>query len=114
TGAGDVRFESGSQTVQGQYTISGMTVISGDTVNFELEVTLGQLQFSNGTLQGAGAIDVTGLLAWSGGTMSGTGKTILEKGATGNWSGAADKWLNRSMDNLGTVQWDQGRFVLQD
>jgi hypothetical protein len=89
-------------------------IINSGTVTLDTDASVDSLTFSSGTLQGAGLVHITGTLEWSGGTMGGSGKTVIEAGAVGNWSGGGDKWLARPMDNLGTINWGQGRLVEQD
>src|SRR5262249_56457716 len=67
----------------------------------------GGLNFSDGTVMGAGDLTVLGSLMWTGGTMSGSGDTIV--GGTATVSGNHDSFnLNpvldgRTLENDGTL-----------
>jgi len=69
--------------------------------------------FAAGTLTGAGRLTVRGALNWTGGTMSGTGRTVLDAGTVNSLSGGSTKVLRegRTLENLGTVTMSGG--VLQ-
>lgn len=43
---------------------------------------LNSLTLAGGTLEGAGALRVSAAFSWTGGTMSGSGSTVLESGVT--------------------------------
>jgi YD repeat-containing protein len=66
---------------------------------------------SNTTLSGAGTLDVSEALSWTGGTMSGAGATALESGATGSinpGSGSSVALTERTLTNHGTLTWSTG------
>ncbi len=113
TGPGEVVFQNGTHTLAGTYTVGGPTTVSGGVVNFAADASLGELRLTGGEVGGSGRLEVTELLSWTQGTMRGDGKLVLGAAAVGEWTGAADKWLNRPMDNLGVVNWSGGRFLLQ-
>ena len=48
---------------------------------------------------------VSGVLNWTAGTMSGSGKTIIASSGTLNMSGAAAKQLGRVLQNDGMASW---------
>ncbi len=64
------------------------------------------------TLTGVGNLNVAGTFNWTGGTMSGTGKTVITNGAALNVTGASfQKILNRHLDLFGTGTYDAGNFL---
>lgn len=70
------------------------------------DVTLGS---AFATLTGSGTLKVRGNLFWTGGTMSGSGRTILESNATLNIQNTVT--LNaRTLENRGTILWGGGIF----
>lgn len=108
-GAGAVSFVAGfatggSTAIGGVYEIGGATsVIGGGVVSFLNPVTLSSLTL-NGTLTGPGDVTVTGPLTWTGGFMTGLGRTRANGGiiATGNSQWTLD---GRTLDNAGTATW---------
>jgi choice-of-anchor C domain-containing protein len=63
----------------------------------------------NGTVTGSGDWDVSGPWAWTGGTMSGSGTTIV---ANGSISGAGTKTLNdRILRSAGNIEWSEGNIT---
>lgn len=59
-----------------------------------------------GNLAGAGTLKVTGSLAWSSeSTMSGSGATIIEPGASASLTGAKAKLVGREFVNNGTLSY---------
>jgi len=81
----EVNVDSGSLDVPG----GSITV-----AHFELQ--------GLGTLTGAGTLIITSMLAWNGGTMSGSGSTVVQSGA----SGVIEEALlsERTLDNDGTLE----------
>jgi hypothetical protein len=78
------------------------------------EVTLGDAD-SYPTLTGSGTLTVRGKFAWGSGVMSGTGKTIVETGATLNFVNQATVALvGRTLENGGMAfLTDAGGIVMQ-
>ncbi|MDQ5807681.1 MAG: hypothetical protein M3320_03300, partial [Actinomycetota bacterium] len=62
-----------------------LTVDSGATLDLDDDTGVSQLRDMTlaGSLRGPGTLRIGGSLAWTGGTMSGSGTTVLEPGATG-------------------------------
>jgi len=63
------------------------------------------------TLTGAGTVDVSGSLLWTAGSMTGSGKTVVEPGATGSIDagvGNAVALTERELVNEGTLTWSSG------
>ena len=80
------------------------TMASGTAV-LTNTVTVAHLTLDGGTLGGAGSLTIRSSMNWNGGVMSGAGTTTIAVGATLAISGAAEKNLNRRLDNRGTVTW---------
>jgi RHS repeat-associated protein len=136
TASGAIVFDAGSYLwgsgieLEGTVYLGGGSVQSGDIqgphaelVLFgggsELDLTdgsmeshLGSLSVRNATtLTGVGAVDLSEAFSWTGGTMSGSGKTILESGATGTinpGSGSAVALTERELTNEGTLTLSSG------
>lgn len=102
-------FSAGIANLNGDYfctnslaTISG----AGTTVNFNSTSAAAVVNFSAGTVGGSGVLNVLQTMNWSGGFMSGSGRTIIAPGATLNLMNSAAVTLNtRSLENGGTVLW---------
>ena len=71
---------SGSPTVTGAgtFSIAGATLDAGAGV----DVTCPNVAFSAGTIDGAGAVRVSGNFTWSGGTIAGSGPRVLNSTST--------------------------------
>jgi hypothetical protein len=66
----------------------------------------GVLELSGGTLSGAGTLNVSNVLNWTAGAMSGSGRTVIAPGATLNLANASTVSLNpRTVENAGSVVW---------
>ncbi|MEY4386589.1 MAG: hypothetical protein RLY20_1872, partial [Verrucomicrobiota bacterium] len=103
-------------TINAASTVTNLTLggISGTQTlaNASFVLTLNDASFvgTNGvfamdagaTLTGNGNLTVQGILNWTGGTMSGSGRTIVTNGATLNIAGFSyGKTLHRSLDLFG-------------
>jgi RHS repeat-associated protein len=95
--------------VQGE----GSLVVSGGSLELkrppgEGESTISALTVSgSGTLKGVGKLSVSKALSWSGGTMRGTGTTVLSAEATGSMTGGV--FLNeRTLVNHGVLSLSSG------
>ena len=112
-------FSNGSMDFTGNYTCVGNTVldISGGTVNFDgaSVVTPNQVNLY-GALGGANTITVGSVMNWTGGSMSGSGRTIIRPGATlyiAAFTGYGGVYLfDRTLENAGTVIWGGGNLGL--
>src|SRR5262249_36448692 len=107
TGAGQLTVSGGTANLAGLVNINALT-ISGGTANFNgteaVSPTL--VNFSNGTLGGSSVVTVLNQMNWTGGTMSGSGRTVLEPGATLNIPNPSGVLLNtRTLENSGTALW---------
>jgi RHS repeat-associated protein len=75
--------------------------------------TTASLTLGGGTLLGPGSLHITGSLEWHGGTMAGSGSTVLESGSTATIGVGADVLSERSLVNHGTVTMSSGLFNLE-
>jgi hypothetical protein len=98
----------------GTFTLNPGTQLSGDglyrinlgTMTANTNLAVERLDLINGTLGGPGAVTINSLMNWSGGTMSGSGRTIIPVGATLNAAISSSAGLNaRTLENGGTVLW---------
>ena len=101
-GSGAQTFTTGSQNL----TIGGPAMVGSN----------GVFALSGGSLNSAYDLTVQGALAWTGGLMSGAGRTIIAGGATAALGGAGTKGLDagRVLENRGTVLWTGGTIDLND
>ena len=106
----------------GTFTLGAGTELNGAgayrinfaTVTADSAIAVENLDLMNGTFTGAGAVTINTLMNWSGGTMSGNGRTVIPAGATLNLAPASAAFLNtRILENDGTVLWTgAGSMVL--
>ncbi|AOF82424.1 hypothetical protein BSY238_2488 [Methyloversatilis sp. RAC08] len=101
TGAGATYFDSGTFATSGATNFTGaglLRVGGGTTLNLNHSTAFGSpFRFENGVLGGSGAVDIGGAFTWAGGTMSGTGTTVLSgNGVIDNTS--SYKFLNRRLE----------------
>jgi hypothetical protein len=107
-----VIFSQGKQTVEGSYTVD-RTLIKQSQVNFSTgnAVTLPNLRMESGELTGTSDVIVTGALDWIAGTMTGSGKTIVQGrmtiGVPGLLSNSGVR-LERMLENRSTIIWYSG------
>ena len=108
TGAGHLTVSGGTATLGGSVNLSGTLIISGGTANFDgtSAVTPAVLTLSGGTLGGSQVVTVCSVMNWTGGTMRGSGRTIIPAGATLNVANASAITLDtRTLENGGTGLW---------
>ena len=117
--SGTNSFSNGTANLTGNYTCVGNTLldISGGTVNFNGSGTVSPSHVNlNGALGGANTVTVGSVMNWTGGSMNGSGKTIIRPGATLNiaaFTGNGGVHLNdRTLENAGTVVWGGGNLGL--
>jgi len=93
---------------EGALVLSGGSLeLSGDTS----PSSIASLTLAGGTLSGPGTVHVSGSFSWSAGQMSGSGKTVIDTGATGsiNPGGSGSVTMNeRELVNAGTLTWSTG------
>jgi Ig domain of plant-specific actin-binding protein/Bacterial Ig-like domain len=134
-------FNSGSFLLGSNVQISGMVFLSGGNIQAgDIQGDANMLLWANGstlqltdpltpshvasleqypstTLTGEGALDLSTGLSWTGGTMSGSGSTILEAGATGTIDpGFSDSVAlsERTLNNQGALTWSNGTVYGED
>jgi hypothetical protein len=97
-------------TAGASFTGAGSARVAGATAMLSItagtDVIAQNFELASGTLTGNGSLTVSGTVAWTGGTMSGTGSTTIDAGGTLTISGSVAKTLSqRSLINRGTVIW---------
>ncbi len=112
--ANSLAFTGGTATLNDTVTVTTLSFMGGTGVlNSPATATNGI--FSNGELSGSGDVTVTNVLDWTGGAMSGAGKTIIPTGATLNISVTNSvHYLNRMLENNGTTTWTGGVLDMSD
>src|SRR5262249_17803620 len=81
----------------------------GGSFQIDAASTATNLNLSGGTLTGGGDLTVSGIFTWTGGTQSGTGKTILASGSQLNISTGGGVTAGRPIDNtLAPINWTAG------
>jgi hypothetical protein len=114
TNNGLMTFSAGSFTLNGGHSGAGELRISGGAHTFDsgAGVVLSKLTLSFGTLQGGDPITVTHMMTWTGGTMTGVGRTA----ATGSLKlGNGTMTLNgRSLALHGAGTWVGGDMRAQN
>ncbi|MCA3004161.1 MAG: hypothetical protein IOD15_02225 [Phycisphaerales bacterium] len=88
------------------------TVVQGGVTSFGSVQRLTRFELAGGTLTGGSDVIITGSLAWSGGSMSGRGRTVLEPTATGIIGEAGTKTLSRVLEIQGAAQAGPGTLNL--
>jgi len=109
-------FSSGSVNITGDYTCTNDLTITGGSVSFNGTRTVAPptLTLTSGALDGAQTVTVGNLMNWTGGTMSGTGRTVIPADATLNLGGPNALTLaTRTLENGGTANWT-GLGILVD
>lgn len=99
----------------GTFTLDSGAQLNGDglyrigspaTVVANASFTVSNLDLINGTLDGTGTVTIANVMNWTGGTMSGGGRTIIPVGATLNAAVPGVVSLNtRTLENAGTSLW---------
>jgi phage baseplate assembly protein gpV len=94
-----------SLTSKESLTISGGSLALGAASEIDADLTLS----GSGSISGAGDLTVSGTLHWSGGTMKGSGSTVLAAGGTLTMDGTGTKYLDgRTLTVDGTANWTGG------
>ena len=91
---------------------AGTLSVAGATAS-----AISDLSLTGGTLGGAGTLDVSRSLEWTGegGVMSGSGSTVLESSASGKIEVETPARLQgRSLVNDGTLTWAAGAIFLEE
>ncbi|WP_148071883.1 beta strand repeat-containing protein [Bythopirellula goksoeyrii] len=85
-------------------------LISGGTVTLDQDISIENLQQTNGTITGSSDLTISGFTTWTRGTMSGTGTTRANGGL--DLSGSLPKNLDgRVLNNAGAATWAAGQFI---
>jgi len=88
---------------------SDEAIINSGSVTLDQEVTVQDLILSGGTLQGSNGITVTNAMAWTDGTLGGSGATTVADGAALNISATGSCWgtgarlTGRTLNAAGTA-----------
>ena len=78
-------------------------VINSGTATANAAVSIAGLNLSSGTLSGTGDVTINTALNWTGGSMSGAGRTIIAAGATMAITANGSTSLSRALDNNGAA-----------
>jgi hypothetical protein len=127
SGAGTFRVDFGSETFAGTINVCGSNVFNNGSVHFTgnyictnntMVISGGTASFDgtgvvspavlnlNGTLSGAETVTVRSAMSWTGGAMTGTGRTVIPPGATLTVPNPTFISLtDRTLDNGGTTFW---------
>jgi len=106
-GAGTVQFNGATVDIQGAYDVTGTTEVSNGIARFANDLSIPDLTLSAGTLDVAGEMTVSGLFAWTGGTLTGDGRTSAEGGL--EIREASNKSLvGHTLVNAATTTWTEG------
>jgi len=109
-----VDFSAGTHTLNSGATISGTGVarVTGSaTLTLAGNVTAANLELTDGIVDGAGTLTISGTLHWLAGTLSGPGVTSIAAGATFDLTGTSPKTLQRTVNNTGNVTWSSGSVL---
>jgi len=107
TGAGELLVAGTTLTVAGPLSVSNFRT-QGGTVALNGALTVGNFTHT-GTLNGAADLTVNGALAWSAGSMTGTGRTFLNGTTTISGSVTAN---TRQIENAGSATVTAGGLAL--
>jgi hypothetical protein len=98
---GTFTLSSGAQlNGAGLYKVNGATLISG------INLAVQNMDLAIGILDGAGIVTISNAMNWTGGSMSGSGRTLIAPAATLNLNNPSQISLTtRTLENAGTVLW---------
>ena len=107
--AGTFTLNSGAQLND-----AGIYQINGATLTCNPDVVVQNLEVLAGALGGSSTVTVSNVMNWTGGTMSGSGRTVIAPGATLNINSPSVVFLaNRTLEIGGTAIWtDAGSLTL--
>lgn len=111
-------FSGGTANVTGNYTCINNTLLDisiGGAVNFDGTGTVAPNTLNlNGALGGGNTVMVGSAMYWYGGSMSGSGRTIIQPAATLSipfFAGYGGVYLyDRTLENKGAMLWAGGNF----
>ena len=121
---------SSGSTLEGSILLEGATVTSGSINAPKATITLSRGTFSvssgstatvgtlttDGTIAGAGMLDISGSLTWASGAMTGSGTTVVLPGASGVFKSSSSFFLQgtRTFRNEGTVTFSEGQLWMYE
>jgi hypothetical protein len=131
TGAGELLVNADSATLGGTINVTGSNIFSIGSIDFTGDYTCTNnsmvissgtagfdgtgivapqiLNISGGVLSGAQNVTVGGAMSWTGGGMSGAGRTIIPSGVTLTINNPSFITMtSRTLDNAGTITWSGG------
>jgi hypothetical protein len=100
-------FSSGGTELNGNYVCTNnVLTISGGSVNFDGTglVSPSVISLSSGTLGGSNLVTASSAMSWTGGAMTGTGRTFIPQGVTLTISNSISI-TSRTLDNGGVTTW---------
>jgi hypothetical protein len=111
---GTLQLVSGTGTFNELLGLNGAVSISGGTWNWNADQVFGSLNLSGGVMAGTGTLLMDNVFTWSGGRLSGVGRTIIESNVVAVLSGGSTKNLDagRVLENRGVVRWSGGNINL--
>ena len=102
-------FTNGNINLTGNYTCTNAVVIAGAIASFSGTGTVAPvtITLTSGNLDGAQTVTVGSLMNWTGGGMTGTGRTLIPPGATLNLIAGINGLgiTTRTLENGGTAIW---------
>jgi PKD repeat protein len=114
-GSGTTVHVTAGDNTAGRLKDEGSLVVSGGTLevaNATTPSSVASLTVGGGTLTGAAEVDVSEALTWTEGTMSGSGKTVLEPGVSSKINPFTWVTLSeRELVNQGILSWESGAIV---
>ncbi len=91
--------------VHGSASVMKLT-FSGGTLQVDGGLAVRDLFFERGTISGEGTLTVNHQMDWTGGSMTGTGRTVIAPSAILNLNNLGDITIYyRTLENVGTVAW---------
>lgn len=110
-----VSVSSGTAQAAVLWAPDAKVLVTGSSLTLSDVATASQLRdltvSGSGTLTGAATLDVSGIFDWTGGTMSGSGSTVLQSAATGTLHGSLLYLAGRTLRNDGTLSWPSGTLL---
>jgi hypothetical protein len=111
-----LRFTGGTYTLQNGAAFSGAgpTRVAGATLTLAADISMpANVALDSGTLTGSGIQTVTGLFEWTGGTLAGSGATVIAAGARLDIVGTGTHTISgRPIDSTaGPVNWLAGMLT---
>jgi len=104
---GAMTFGTGS-TIAGD---GDVLLTSGGVITIQGQCTWHNAEIDNANISGGGDLTLAGASSWTGGSMSGAGKTIVPAGATLTLSGGSHS-LSRRLENSGSLVWTGGPIAI--